>query len=33
MGPNRFDNFHPTGSQRAARILSCLPAGDEPPSP
>ena len=25
MGPNRFDNYHPTGSQRAARILSCLP--------
>ena len=23
MGPHRFDNYHPTGSQRAARILSC----------
>jgi hypothetical protein len=23
MGPNRFDAYHPTGSQRAARILSC----------
>jgi hypothetical protein len=29
MGPNRFDSFHPTGSQRAARILSCLPTGPE----
>ncbi len=27
LGSNRFDSFHPTGSQRAARILSCLPAG------
>ena len=25
MGPGRFDTWHPTGSQRAARILSCLP--------
>ena len=25
MGPYRYDAFHPTGSQRAARILSCLP--------
>jgi hypothetical protein len=25
MGANRFDAWHPTGSQRAARILSCLP--------
>ncbi|MGH7581305.1 MAG: hypothetical protein ACREM9_14080 [Gemmatimonadales bacterium] len=25
MGPYRYDSFHPTGSQRAARILSCLP--------
>jgi hypothetical protein len=25
MGPNRFDAYHPTGSQRAARILSCMP--------
>ena len=29
MGPNRFDNYHPTGSQRAARILSCLPTHGE----
>jgi hypothetical protein len=29
MGPHRFDNFHPTGSQRAARILSCLPSPGE----
>jgi hypothetical protein len=26
LGPLRFDTYHPTGSQRAARILSCLPA-------
>ena len=25
MGPYRYDNYHPTGSQRATRILSCLP--------
>jgi hypothetical protein len=25
MGPYRYDAFHPTGSQRAAKILSCLP--------
>lgn len=25
MGGRRFDAYHPTGSQRAARILSCLP--------
>ena len=25
LGPLRHDNYHPTGSQRAARILSCLP--------
>jgi hypothetical protein len=25
MGPYRYDAFHPTGSQRAANILSCLP--------
>ena len=23
MGPHRFDAYHPTGSQRAARILAC----------
>lgn len=28
LGPLRHDNYHPTGSQRAARILSCLPAPD-----
>jgi hypothetical protein len=33
MGPYRYDAFHPTGSQRAAKILSCLPsAPDEPAS-
>ena len=26
MGPFRFDDLHPSGSQRAAKILSCLPA-------
>lgn len=25
LGPFRFDNEHPTGAQRAARILMCLP--------
>jgi hypothetical protein len=25
LGPFRFDNVHPTGAQRAARILLCLP--------
>ncbi len=25
LGPLRHDRYHPTGSQRAARILSCLP--------
>lgn len=25
MGPFRFDAWHPSGSQRAAKILSCLP--------
>jgi hypothetical protein len=25
MGPYRYDAFHPTGSQRAAKILACLP--------
>lgn len=40
LGPLRFDAYHPTGSQRAARILSCLPprmqgseaAADETPA-
>jgi len=26
MGPFRFDNLHPSGGQRAAKILACLPA-------
>jgi len=25
MGPFRFDDLHPSGSQRAAKILACLP--------
>lgn len=25
MGQRRFDTLHPTGSQRAAKILACLP--------
>jgi IrrE N-terminal-like domain len=29
LGPLRHDHFHPTGSQRAAQILSCLPVGDD----
>jgi hypothetical protein len=29
MGPFRFDDLHPSGSQRAAKILACLPAGRE----
>lgn len=28
MGPFRFDDLHPSGSQRAAKILACLPATD-----
>ena len=32
MGPFRFDNLHPTGAQRAAKILACLPSGVELPS-
>ncbi len=28
MGPYRHDKLHPTGSQRAAKILACLPAAD-----
>jgi hypothetical protein len=31
MGPYRYDAFHPTGSQRAARILACLPPAPEDP--
>jgi hypothetical protein len=29
MGTRQFDNEHPTGSARAANILSCLPSGAE----
>ena len=29
MGPFRFDAWHPSGSQRAAKILACLPPADE----
>ena len=29
LGPLRHDNYHPSGSQRAARILSCLPPEHE----
>jgi hypothetical protein len=32
MGPFRFDNLHPSGAQRAAKILACMPA-DGPPTP
>ena len=31
LGPFRFDNLHPTGAQRAAKILACIPAGVELP--
>jgi hypothetical protein len=33
LGPFRFDNLHPTGAQRAAKILACLPPGAELPRP
>jgi hypothetical protein len=34
MGPYRYDAFHPTGAQRAAKILSCLPPDpEESPEP
>jgi hypothetical protein len=29
MGPYRYDAFHPTGAQRAAKIRSCLPPDPE----
>jgi len=29
MGQFRFDNLHPSGSQRAAKILACLPANTD----
>ncbi|HEX2449584.1 MAG TPA: hypothetical protein VHJ69_00505 [Gemmatimonadales bacterium] len=31
LGPFRFDNLHPTGAQRAAKILACIPEGVELP--
>ena len=31
MGPYRYDAFHPTGAQRAAKIRSCLPPDPEEP--
>jgi hypothetical protein len=30
MGPFRFDAWHPSGAQRAAKILSCLPESATP---
>jgi hypothetical protein len=30
LGPFRFDTEHPTGAQRAAQILECLPAPRQP---
>jgi hypothetical protein len=33
LGPFRFDNLHPTGAQRAAKILACLPPGAHLPAP
>jgi len=30
MGPFRFDAWHPSGAQRAAKILSCLPESVAP---
>jgi hypothetical protein len=33
LGPFRFDNLHPTGAQRAAKILACVPPGVELPRP
>lgn len=29
MGPFRFDAWHPSGSQRAAKILACLPQAED----
>jgi len=31
MGPYRYDTFHPTGTQRAAKIRTCLPPDSEEP--
>jgi hypothetical protein len=33
MGPYRYDAFHPTGSQRAAKIHACLPPAPEDAEP
>jgi hypothetical protein len=33
LGPFRFDNLHPTGAQRAAKILACLPPHAHLPRP
>jgi hypothetical protein len=33
LGPFRFDNLHPTGAQRAANVLACIPPGVELPQP
>jgi hypothetical protein len=33
LGPFRFDNLHPTGAQRAAKILACIPPGVDLPRP
>ena len=33
LGPFRFDNLHPTGAQRAAKLLACLPPGAHLPAP
>jgi hypothetical protein len=33
MGPFRFDAWHPSGAQRAAKILSCLPDSAHPTNP
>jgi len=30
MGPFTFDSWHPSGAQRAAKILSCLPDSEQP---
>jgi hypothetical protein len=32
LGPFRFDAWHPSGSQRAAKILACLPGDPESPT-
>ena len=33
MGPFTFDAWHPSGAQRAAKILSCLPSSEQPTNP